>query len=143
MASTSEVKPKPVLVTAAIIRDGGRILIARRKISDSPESGKWEFPGGKVEFGESPQACLVREIREELNLEIDVGEIYDVGSQVYLNREKPFHVILLFFNCRVLGGELRLLDAADATWVTSSKLAEFDFAQADLTVVERLKVSAI
>src|SRR3712207_4944430 len=88
---------QPIVVTAAIIFENAkfenevaslkgetsRILIAKRLASSKVEAGKWEFPGGKLELFESPEACLAREIREELSLEIEVGELFDVVSHVY------------------------------------------------------------
>ena len=131
MSNRNESPSKPILVTAAIVTSGDQVLIARRKIDKSPESGKWEFPGGKLEFGESLHECLMREIREELNLQIEVGSICDAQSQVYLDRN--LHIVLLFFQCRLISGELRLLDALDAKWVARSDLGDFDFAKADLS----------
>jgi 8-oxo-dGTP diphosphatase len=131
----------PLLVTAAIIRKGsdanasGEFLIARRKFDAKAGAGLWEFPGGKVEFGEHPEACLVREIREELNLEVAIDRFFDIASHVYSGGP---HVILLCYICRVIGGELALLEVADSAWIRTEDLASFDFAPADLPLVERL-----
>jgi 8-oxo-dGTP diphosphatase len=137
----------PLLVTAALIRRGDEILIAQRKANASLEALKWEFPGGKVEFGERPEDCLVREIREEIGIEIAVDRIYDVGSHVYFKSGGPgeqgsrVHVVLLFYHCRHLSGEPSCLDVQDLRWVKTADLNRFTFAAADMPIVERLIVS--
>lgn len=129
---------RPVLVTAAIIREGDQILIAQRK-SDTPiEPGKWEFPGGKVEHGEHPQDCLVREIKEELNLDIRVEKLFDMASHVYTANEGAVHIVLLAYFCTRLGGELKPLDVKDVRWIPVRDLTRYEYAAADVPLVERL-----
>jgi 8-oxo-dGTP diphosphatase len=139
----------PLLVTAAIIRDGPLILIARRKLDAKVEAGRWEFPGGKVDFGEHPEDCLKREILEELNLDIEIERFFDVASHVYSAagsvaspKTSGLHVILLCYICRLLGGELKLLDVAEVAWVNLDELAKYQFALADIPLVARLKREA-
>lgn len=120
----------------------GRILIARRKLSSPFEGGKWEFPGGKVEFQESPEACLVREIKEELDLDIEVASLFDVSSHVYRSGERVLHVVLLCFEARVLNDsheKMRAIDVEEARWVSVSELGDYEFAGADVPFVEKLR----
>ncbi|ADE72561.1 MULTISPECIES: (deoxy)nucleoside triphosphate pyrophosphohydrolase [Priestia] len=120
-------------VTAAIIKDKNRILIAKRHSKD-PLGGKWEFPGGKVEPGETPEECLVREIREELRVEVKIGSFYD--NSVYSSQDHDIH--LLFYWAEVSNGEMTPVVHDDLKWTTIKQLANFDFAPADIPIVKRL-----
>jgi len=124
---------KTIVVTAAIINEGNKYLIAQRKKGTHQEM-LWEFPGGKVEPGESPENCLAREIDEELHLKIEVSRIYQVVSYNYVDR----HVILLCYLCGVIDGEPETVDCADFRWVTPGEMPNFNFAPADIPVVEKL-----
>lgn len=130
-------------VTAAIILretpEGTRVLIARRKLDTSLEPGKWEFPGGKLESQEHPEACLAREIREELALEIEVGEIFDVASHLYETPQGPVHILLLCYWARASSADFKLVDVLDARWVSPSELGDFDYAAADVATVDKLR----
>ncbi len=133
--------PKSMLVSAAVIferSDGEKFLIAKRRKNDRIEAGKWEFPGGKVEFGEHPEACLIREIKEELNLDVEVTGFLDIASHVY-PVHPPLHVILVCYLCRLTGGELKHLAVADAKWITTKEIGHYEFAVADLPLVESLR----
>jgi 8-oxo-dGTP diphosphatase len=132
-------KSAPLLVTAAVIFRDGEFLISQRRKTDKVEPGLWEFPGGKVEFGEDPKSGLVREIREELNLEIAVGELLDVSSHVYDLGDRRLHVVLLCYLCTVEGGELQKLAVEDARWIEIADIDGFTFAAADIQLVEALK----
>jgi 8-oxo-dGTP diphosphatase len=133
----------PLNVTAAIILretpDGTRVLIARRKFDTFLEPGKWEFPGGKLEPFEHPKACLKREIREELALEIEVGEIFDLASHVYETPTGPLQILLMIYLCTATSGDFKLIDVADARWIAPSELGNFEYAAADIAAVERLR----
>ena len=122
-----------LVVTAAIIKEGDKYLIAQRK-RGSHQGLKWEFPGGKVEKGESPEACLEREIKEELNMTITVGDIFKVVSHNY----ETGQVILLCYLCQVKEGEPDNIDCQDWKWVTLREMADYDFAPADIPVVKKL-----
>lgn len=127
----------PLLVTAAIIRCEGRVLLARRPLKARVEAGKWEFPGGKVEPGEQPEACLVREIREELDLDIVVDRYFDHSAFSY-EGENPVRIVLLSYLCRVTGRVARPIEAEEIRWVGKDELLNFDFAAADIPLVHRL-----
>lgn len=120
-------------VTAEIIKDKNRLLIAKRHSKD-PLGGKWEFPGGKIEPGETPQVCLVREIKEELGVDVEIGPFYD--DNVYSSQDHDIH--LLFYWAEVINGEVIPVVHDDLKWITIEELANFDFAPADIPIVKRL-----
>ncbi|GAB1763162.1 (deoxy)nucleoside triphosphate pyrophosphohydrolase [Priestia aryabhattai] len=120
-------------VTAAIIKDKNRLLIAKRHSKD-PLGGKWEFPGGKIEPGETPQDCLVREIKEELGVEVKIGPFYD--DNVYNSQDHSIH--LLFYWAEIIKGEVIPVVHDDLKWITINELASFDFAPADIPIVKKL-----
>ncbi|WP_144635638.1 (deoxy)nucleoside triphosphate pyrophosphohydrolase [Priestia megaterium] len=120
-------------VTAAIIKDKNRLLIAKRHSKD-PLGGKWEFPGGKIEPGETPQDCLVREIKEELGVEVKIGPFYH--DNVYNSLDHGIH--LLFYWAEIIKGEVILFVHDDLKWITINELASFDFAPADIPIVKKL-----
>lgn len=127
----------PLLVTAAILQQDQRILLTRRP-DGSRHAGLWEFPGGKLDPGESPQQGLAREIREELGIEVEVGEVFDV---VY-HRYDWGAVLLLAYHCRLRAGEIRNLEVAEHRWVAPAELGSYPILPADLPLIERLQRSA-
>ncbi len=120
-------------VTAALIKDNQKILIAQRGRTKL-FGWKWEFPGGKVRTGESPESCLRREIREELNLEIQVDEHFCTVHHKY----PDFHVELMAFWCSIIGGALRLEEHEQVKWVTVAELKQYNFVEADLDLITAL-----
>lgn len=127
-------KPLPHFnVTAAVIYHNGQILIAQRP-PEGMLGGLWEFPGGKQEPGESLPACLRREIREELGLEIEVGEPVAVVRHSYTH----FKITLHAFNCRLLAGSPRCLGVADWRWVTPAQFDDFAFPRTDRQIIAAL-----
>jgi mutator protein MutT len=125
-----------VEVSAALIFHDGRLLITQRN-ADAHMGGRWEFPGGKREAGETFEQCLAREIREELGVDISVGELF--AELLHHYPEKS--VQLKFFRCRLLAGEPQPLDCAAIRWVGPEELAHFEFAAADARLLESLKAS--
>lgn len=123
----------PLIVTAAIIEHDGKILITRRK-PDAPYPLLWEFPGGKLEPEEHPELCIVREVREELAMEIRVERVYDVIYHRY--PERP--VLVLAYRCAWTGGELRELDVAGHWWAEPRELLTFDLLPADIPLAEKI-----
>ncbi len=114
---------KQIIVTAAITENDGKYLIAQRLPTCKNAPLKWEFPGGKIEFGEEPRDCLKREIKEELGIEISVGEIFDVTSHVL----GDIHIILLFFKCSLVTGAPQKLGVNDFAWVGKDNLKNYDY----------------
>ncbi len=128
------------LVTCGIIWKGNRFLVAQRKPDSKLEALKWEFPGGKIEFTEDPPRALRREIKEELGLEIDVGEIFCVSSHAYQLPEGGVrHIMMLAYNCAHRRGEAEVIDVNSFNWIKVSQLDDFDLAAADYVIRDRLK----
>lgn len=121
-------------VAAAIIRQNGKILITQRAVKDKL-SLKWEFPGGKIEPGETPERCLAREIREELCLEIVVGEHCTTSIFAYESGE----IELMAYYAKVIAGDLQLCVHAAACWVSPEDLDGYDFAPADVPIVAAIR----
>ncbi|TCP52821.1 8-oxo-dGTP diphosphatase [Tumebacillus sp. BK434] len=124
---------KQLVVTAAVIEKNGKVLVAQRK-PDAHMGLKWEFPGGKLEWGEDPRAGLAREIAEELGIEIAAEDVLEVVSHAYQDR----HIVLIGYRCRYLRGELRRLDVHDVRYVQPEELLTLDMAPADWPIVHRL-----
>ena len=122
-----------IAVAAGIVCRNGRIMLCQRKDS-GPEALKWEFPGGKLEPGETPEQALARELREELDIDARVGRIYDARLTRYPGRD----VLLLFYRCALVSGTPRCVDCAAIEWVEPSRLAAYDLAPADAAVAARL-----
>lgn len=123
-----------VIVTAGILTDGGRVLICQRR-AGSRFPLKWEFPGGKVEDGETPEASLRRELREELAIEADVGPEIHKTEHRY---PSGFAVRLLFFRITRYTGTPMNRAFERIEWVRPADLAHFDFLEADRALVERM-----
>ncbi len=120
-------------VTAAVIERDGKVLIAQRRAGDAL-AGKWEFPGGKLEAGETPEACLRRELREEFGVDTEIGAFICSSQFEY----KHFHIELLVYRARHIAGEFRLHDHAAIAWVAPADLRKYDLASADLPVIAHL-----
>ena len=121
-------------VTAALLQRDGKILLAKRP-SKGLLGGMWEFPGGKVEKGESLEACLAREIREELDAGIRVGEPFGVYRHTYTH----FRITLHAFRCELIDGEPKPLEAAELTWVLPAELGDYPMGKVDRLIAERLQ----
>ena len=121
------------VVTAALIRDNQKILVAKRGRGKKFGS-QWEFPGGKLDRGETPEACLRREIREELNLEIQVDEHFCTVHHQYPDSK----IELMAFWCSIIGGSLKLEEHEQVRWVTVAEMKQYDFVEADLNVIAAL-----
>ncbi|AHF09268.1 DNA mismatch repair protein MutT [Dehalobacter restrictus DSM 9455] len=120
-------------VTAAILRQDEKILICQRDNSGSCPL-LWEFPGGKLEEGETLAECLVRECQEELGVTIQVGEVFAESRHTYGDKEMCF----TFFEGRIVEGELERTVHQDIRWVRAEDLGRYTFCPADVEVAERL-----
>lgn len=123
---------KTVRVVAAVIRDGDRIFATARGYGEY--KGWWEFPGGKIEAGETPEEALVREIHEELDTEIRVGELIATIEYDY----PTFHLSMDCFWAEVVTGRLVLKEAADARWLTRETLESVQWLPADQTIIDAI-----
>ena len=119
-------------VVAGVVRRDGQVMLCQRR-PEVHNGLKWEFPGGKIEPGESPEAALARELREELDLQVQVGRVIDAVHHRYPDRE----VLVLFYDCRVAQGEPRTVDCNAIAWARPEALRGYDFAGADLAFVQR------
>ncbi len=124
---------KTIEVVAAIIIHNDQIFATQRGYGEFKDG--WEFPGGKMEPGETPQQALVREIREELDTEIEVGSLVETVEYDYPN----FHLTMHCFLCTIRSGELVLKEHEAAKWLTREELDSVDWLPADVKVVEKLK----
>ncbi len=128
---------KTIKVVAAVICDSienkNKIFATARGYGDF--KGGWEFPGGKVETGETPQQALVREIQEELDTKIKVGELIDTIEYDY----PTFHLSMDCFWSEVMEGHLELKEHEAAKWLTKETINEVDWLPADITLVDKIK----
>jgi 8-oxo-dGTP diphosphatase len=132
MTSSETISPSYMIrVTCAIIECNGEVLITQRSASMS-QPLLWEFPGGKVEAGETDKSCLVREILEELNLNVTPHKGLTPSICTYSFKT----VILIPFLCSLDGGELKLLEHADSRWVGVEELLDFNWCPADIPIVK-------
>ena len=128
-------KQKPhYQVTAGLIWKGEKLLIAQRP-TDGMLGGMWEFPGGKQEPGESLQECLAREIREELDFEIEVGEHLASVDHAYTH----FSISLHAFAARYVAGQPQAIGCADWRWIDPNELDHFPFPRTDRKIIEQLR----
>ena len=128
---------KTIRVVAAIIRDKGRIFATQRGYG--PYKDGWEFPGGKIEPGETPEEALKREIREELDTEIEVGE--PAGHIEYDYPE--FHLSMDCFFCTLLSGSLTLKEHEAARWLFPAELDSVSWLPADRSLIDGLKAESV
>ena len=124
---------KVIRVVAAIIIEGDKVFATQRGYGEF--KGGWEFPGGKIESNETPQEALVREIREELETEIEVGELLHTVEYDY----PEFHLSMDCFICKIKSGDLVLKEHEDATWLTKDTLDSVEWLPADITLIEKIK----
>lgn len=118
-------KMKQILVTAAVIIVEDLILMAQRSSGD--DAGKWEFPGGKVEPGEDPRACLKRELKEELGIDAEIGQALEVISVP----QKDRHLVLIYFQCAIIKGTPEPLQCMQVNWFRREEAELLEKPQAD------------
>lgn len=119
-------------VTCAILLEGDMVLCAQRS-EEMAHPLKWEFPGGKIEEGESPEECLKRELKEELNLDIEIKEAFNPNLHIY---QAGKLIKLIPFLCKYLGGELVLKEHKSVIWLPVDQIKKLDWAAADIPIVD-------
>ncbi len=124
---------KHIEVVAGIIKDGDKIFATQRGYGEFKDG--WEFPGGKIEPGETPQQALARELKEELAIDVNVGDFLCTVDYDY----PTFHLTMHCFYCSVTGGELTLLEHEAAKWLKTTELHSVNWLPADVEVVAALE----
>src|SRR5207253_4899938 len=120
-----------IVVTCAIIEDNGKVLCAQRiELMNLPL--KWEFPGGKLEAGETLETCLIREIKEELGIEISIGEKLPASRHTYSSTKE---ICLHPFICTIQAGHISLKEHKQIAWVQLFELKQLDWAEADIPIL--------
>jgi 8-oxo-dGTP diphosphatase len=122
-----------ITVTAALIQKDNKILITRRS-PNKHLAGLWEFPGGKLENGETEQECLSRELEEELGIKVKVGEFFMENTHDYGTKS----ILLKAYFCEQLTGSITLNDHDMIAWVTKKELQNYEFAPADVPFIKAL-----
>ena len=121
---------KTIRVVAAVIKNENKIFATARGYGEF--KGQWEFPGGKIEAGETPQEALVREIKEELET---TGDLIDTIEHDY----PTFHLSMDCYCCNIVEGELKLLEAESARWLSKEELYDVKWLPADILLIEKIK----
>lgn len=123
---------KTINVVAAVIMKEGKVFATQRGYGEFKDG--WEFPGGKVEAGESPEEALRREIREELEVEVNVGDLIDTIEYDY----QAFHLSMKCYACTIAGGSPHLLEHEAARWLTAGQLDYVAWLPADITLIPKI-----
>lgn len=124
---------KTINVVAAVIFKDDKVFATQRGYGEFKDG--WEFPGGKVEPGESPEDALRREIREELEVDVNVGDLIETIEYDY----PAFHLSMKCFACTIAGGSPHLLEHEAAKWLTSKQLGLVDWLPADVTLIPKIE----
>ena len=128
--------PILTVVAVALVDTDGRVLLAQRP-PGKPMAGLWEFPGGKIHAGESPEAALIRELKEELD--IDVTEVCLAPFTFASHRYDAFHLLMPLYVCRRWKGTLKALEGQTLAWVRPAKLGEYPMPPADKPLIAMLQ----
>lgn len=123
---------KTINVVAAVIMKEGKVFATQRGYGEFKDG--WEFPGGKVEAGESPEEALRREIREELEVEVNVGDLIDTIEYDY----PAFHLSMKCYACTIVGGSPHLLEHEAARWLSADQLDSVAWLPADITLIPKI-----
>ena len=126
---------KYIEVVAAVIKNSKNEFFCARRKDDGELALKWEFPGGKVEHGETHQDALIREIKEEFNIDIVVKEYIETVKHQYVS----FHITLHAYHAEITNGNMILVEHTGSKWLKAKDLLSLDWAEADIPIVQLLK----
>lgn len=111
-------------------------------LSDMPQASaganRWEVPGGKIDFGEDPETCVKREIKEELGVEIEVEGLHSLISHTYDYPDLELHLLMAIYTARIVGGELQPIDCQNFAWVSADDLGSYELTDADVPLTKAL-----
>ncbi len=124
---------KIIKVTAGIITDKDKVLITRRAPKEN-FAGGWEFPGGKIEANETPQECLARELKEELNISVSAGRLCTEVTHVYGN----MNINLIAYYCTIIDGKIQISVHDKYRWIIINDLFKYDLLQADVSIAKKV-----
>jgi 8-oxo-dGTP diphosphatase len=140
-----EFPSQPIVGVGGVIVQDGKAIIVKR--ANDPYKGQWSIPGGRVELGESLAEALVREMREETGLDVEIGPLIEVFERIQWNDEPPpalrarrlrYHFVIVDYVCTPVGGELCAGDdAADVRWVTREELAQYEIRPSAVDVIRK------
>ena len=133
---------RPIVAVGAIVLDGARVLLVKR--GQEPLKGQWSLPGGAVETGETLQAALAREVREETCLDVEVGPVVEVLDSIRLDAggRPEYHYVIIDFACRVRAGTSSGTDAAAVEWVEAADLERYQVTPTAIAVIRKALASA-
>ena len=136
MSETDQALPVVLVAAVALVDVDGRVLIARRP-EGKPMAGLWEFPGGKVDDGESPEAALIRELGEELGIDVTASCLAPLtfASHAYAT----FHLLMPLYVCRVWDGAVTALEGQQLAWVRPNRLKDYPMPPADVPLIAMLR----
>jgi len=136
--STREYPDRPFVGVGAVIVEGGRVLLVKRRFE--PLAGQWSLPGGAVDVGETLEACVIREMREETGLDVMPGPVIEVFDRITHDADGrvQYHYVLVDYVCRPVGGRLAAAsDAADVAWAAPGELPSFKLTEKATAVIAR------
>jgi 8-oxo-dGTP diphosphatase len=131
LIKTRWINKNMIKVTAAILEQGSKIMIAKRA-NGKHLAGFWEFPGGEIEQNETPKSCLLRELKEEFEIEVSIGRY--IGESVFEYPEKT--VKLKAFTCKIISGVMKLNDHDKIEWISLEEISNYKLAPADLPLIK-------
>ena len=129
---------KHVEVVCALIQNEEEKIFCCKRGSGRALANKWEFPGGKIEQNETKEEALLREIKEELNSDIEIIKYIGVSNHEYLDLEKPFSITMYAYLCKLIKGNLELTEHIDSCYADVNEMKLMDFAQADIPIIKML-----
>ena len=135
MEEKTKAAKAPIEVVAALIFRDGRFMICQRP-ANKARALLWEFVGGKVEPGETKEAALIRECREELDIELSVGDVYMEVVHEY----PDITVRLTLFKAEIAAGEPKLIEHNDLRWITPAEIPDYDFCPADTEILKKIRL---